>query len=610
MAGKKNDYVSKLLAVLNEYGKAMDGEGALLVQEIRTLLEKGLNVPAAVDAALQQRQYNRFVSKSIADSIYRMALAGYGISPAIRVDAGAQQRVIKKLTGTPWTGDKMKLSTRLHGTNKAMREAIVSTIQTSINRQEGLRKLSMQLYDGYSSGKQVISPADLPEYLKRLYGTARSVASGDKAAMKDFEKAFTSARHNLDKMVARNATNTPNTNLMLTYETLLKEAKKLVTATGKLNAAALDKAVWSAVQEKSRYYADRIVRTENARAWFDGFLLETQNDDFVWGYRWVLSNRHKYVPFDQCDVCANMDVGYGKGIYAKDMVPSIPRHPHCMCSLEVVYYDEVNPSATFNPDKAREYINKLNREQKDALFGSNGAKAYAQGDDWQKWLRGWSGFIQPITRLDVSEMPDVKGSSMVDEIEKCYNKIVKKEPAITEVVQRIMEASGGTMEGLAFRVKTKESFVRKVDTDYQLAKASGTDITQLEVANNTNDVIRYTGVTDGESLYSLYLTVMRAIENEGFKIIKVKNTWGDNLNPYRGINTIIQSPEGQNFELQFHTPESFYLKQHELHELYEEYRQPSTSVARKKELFKQMFDLSSALSKPRDIEKIKNRGAR
>lgn len=445
MADKENEYLTKLLAVLQQYGKTMNGEGALLVKSIRELLGKGLTVPVAVEAALKQRQYNKFVANAITDSVYKMALAGYGISTSIRVDHEAQKALSKKLVDTPWTGDKMKLSTRLHGTDTAMREAIVSTIQTSINRQESLKKLSMQLYDGYNSGNKVIAPADLPEYLKKIHGTARSVATGDKEGLKEFEKTLASAKANMAKLTARNAAGTPNTNLMTTYKNLIKEAKKLVSATGKLNTAALDRAVWSAVQEKSRYHADRIARTENARAWFDGFILETQNDDLVWGYRWVLSNRHKYTPFDQCDVCANMDVGYGKGVYAKDKVPSIPRHPHCMCSLEVVYYDEVNPSATFNPDKAREYINKLTHAQKEALFGSNGAKAYAQGDDWQKWLRGWDGFGQPESRLIPKDMESIVAKPTRDElitqISKQKWKTLLKPRDWTEILKVLNEAT-------------------------------------------------------------------------------------------------------------------------------------------------------------------------
>lgn len=602
---RKNEYVEKLLAVLAEYGKGINLEGEMLVKAIRELLEKGVPVSAAVDTALKQRKYDAFISKSITDSVYKMALTTYGIPTTIRVSAADQKAITKALTETPWTGDNMKLSTRLHGTSKVMRESIVSTIQSSINRQDGLEKLSMQLYDGYNSGKNIIPPDELPAYLEKLHRSARAVAAGDKSAMKEFEKNFGNASANIEKMAARNLAGTPNTDLMTTYKNLLKEADKIVKATGTLNAEALDKAVWSAVQEKARYHADRIARTEDASAWFDSFILENQDDELVWGYRWVLSNRHKYVPFDQCDVCANMDVGYGPGVYPKNKLPSIPRHPHCMCSLEVVYVGEVDESVPFNPDKAREYIDSLTDREKEALFGVNGAKAYANGENWQKWLRDWDGFKTPKTRLNAAVMDKIKDKAIAAEVETCYNKIVKKEPNITRDIQGIVEASGGTMKGLEYRIKTKESFLRKVDADYQAARLDGANISKLQIANNTNDVIRYTGVADHDNLYGLYIAVMSQLETDGYKIVKVKNTWSDTLNPYRGVNTIIQAPNGQNFELQFHSPESFDLKQHELHELYEEYRKTSTSVARKRELLKKMFALSAALIKPKDIDKIK-----
>jgi hypothetical protein len=608
-AGKKNDYLANLLSVLHDYGVNMHGEGALLVKAIRELLGKGLSVSSAVDAALKQRNYNEFVAKTITDSVYKMALVGYGIPLTIRVDAGAQKNIAKKLTNTPWSGDGMKLSARLHGNKETMRMAIISTIQTSINRQDTLNKLSMELYDGYKSGKRVIEPAELPKYLNQLHQAAKRVAAG-RTPMKEFDKALAIASANMDKIIKRNKAGTPNTNMMITYKNLVKEAEAIVKATGKLNTEALDRAAWAAVQEKSRYHADRIARTEDARAWFDGFILETQDDDLVWGYRWVLSNRHKYVPFDQCDVCANMDIGYGKGVYPKDKVPSIPRHPHCMCSLEIVYFDEIDTSARFNPDGARKYIDSLTEHQREALFGIDGAKAYKQGTDWQKLLRGWGGFENPVSRLSPSDIGVFKEKEIASEVKSCYNKIIEKEPPITKDIQRIIEDSGGKMEGLDFRIKTRESFLRKVDADSQTIKAAGSDITLAQIAAAMSDVIRYTGIADADNLYDFYSKAMGQIENTEYKIIKVKNTWGDIANPYRGVNTVIQSPDGQNFELQFHTPESFKLKQNELHELYEEYRLVTTSATRKRELLKKMFALSAALIEPKDIDKIKNRGER
>lgn len=401
---RRDDFLTALLATLEEYGKGLKPEEELLVKTIRDLLTQGMPVTKAVKTAMQEGKYLDGVRQGITDSVYKMALTGYGIPTSIRVDAAAQERITKKLTEVPWAHDKMTLSTRLHGTEKAMRQAIVSTIRASLNKQEGLEKLSKQIYDGYNTGKNVIRPAELPKYLERLHTSARRVAAGDSSALKEFDKALATAKSNMDKITRRNAAGTPNTDLMLTYKKLVKEADAIVKATGQLNTAALDKAVWTAVQEKSRFYANRIARSENSRAWFDGFISETQDDDLVWGYRWVLSNRHKYVPFDQCDVCANMDVGYGKGIYPKNKVPSIPRHSHCMCSLEVVYFDEVDTTAQFNPDGARKYIDGLTDQQKQALFGIDGAKAYERGTDWQKLLRGWGGFENPVSRLEAKDI--------------------------------------------------------------------------------------------------------------------------------------------------------------------------------------------------------------
>lgn len=601
---RKNEYVAKLLAILAEYGKGMDLEGELLVKAIRELLEKGIPVSAAVDTAVKQRKYNAYIAKSITDSVYKMALTAYGIPTTIRVAAADRKAITKALTETPWTGDNMKLSTRLHGTSKAMRESIVSTIQASLNRQEGLEKLSMQLYDGYNSGKNIIPPAQLPTYLEKLHQSARAVAAGDKSAMKEFEKAFGNASANIEKMAARNLAGTPNTDLMTTYKNLLKEADKIVKATGMLNTAALDNAVWLAVQEKARYHADRIARTEDASAWFDSFILENQDDELVWGYRWVLSNRHKYVPFDQCDVCANMDVGYGPGVYPKNKVPSIPRHPHCMCSLEVVYVGEVDELAPFNPDKAREYIDGLTDQEKEALFGLNGAKAYANGEDWQKWLRGWDGFKPSKTRLNAAVMDKIKDKAIATEVESCYNEIVKKEPNITRDIQGIVEASGGTMEGLEYRIKTKESFIRKVDADYQQAVQDDASVTKAFIASKINDAIRYTAVADEDTLYDVYIQIVEQLKLSDYDIVNLKNTWLSTVNPYKGINVIIRSPNGQKFELQFHTPDSFDLKQNKMHELYEEFRLPTTSDARREELRIQMMQLSQRLKTPKHVDKI------
>lgn len=71
-----------------------------------------------------------------------------------------------------------------------------------------------------------------------------------------------------------------------------------------------------------------------------------------------------------------------------------------------------------------------------------------------------------------------------------------------------------------------------------------------------------------------------------YNIIKIGNTWQDG-SVYKGINTVIEKNDVK-IEMQYHTRESFKLKNGILHKLYEEYRDINTSEKRKKELQKQM----------------------
>ncbi len=62
---------------------------------------------------------------------------------------------------------------------------------------------------------------------------------------------------------------------------------------------------------------------------------------------------------------------------------------------------------------------------------------------------------------------------------------------------------------------------------------------------------------------------------------------------YKGINTNIKSSDGQIFELQFHTPNSFNVKQNINHVLYEEFRLLDQNSERAIELKQIMIDYTS-----------------
>lgn len=84
------------------------------------------------------------------------------------------------------------------------------------------------------------------------------------------------------------------------------------------------------VLEKARYQARVVARTEVVEAFRDTYRQSTENQPYVKGYRWVLSNRHPRP--DVCDILANQNLhGLGPGGYPANEVPATP-HPLDLCS--------------------------------------------------------------------------------------------------------------------------------------------------------------------------------------------------------------------------------------------------------------------------------------
>lgn len=174
------------------------------------------------------------------------------------------------------------------------------------------------------------------------------------------------------------------------------------------------------------------------------------------------------------------------------------------------------------------------------------------------------------------------------------------EPVITGDLQRMAAAVQARMAGLDYRFKGRESLIRKIES-----KTWRRDVTPARAAANITDVLRYTVLLDGESFVSQYWQLQEQLAASGYQTDKVSNTWRKNA-VYKGINTTI-TKNGQVFELQFHTEQSFNLKNNELHKLYEEAREISTSTERRAELQRQMVELSRQIPTPPGISTIQTK---
>lgn len=266
--------------------------------------------------------------------------------------------------------------------------------------------MARELYDGYNGGKAVTMQQALPKYLQTVrnaYGTPRIVAESRKAERLSQNGAPTKA---------------------------LKTAYKQLIETAQTGAEeALNKACWVAMQEKSRYIADRIARTEMARAWADGFIAKMKTDADIVAVKFKLSSRHPV--FDICDMYAKADMyGLGAGIYPKDKLPPLPVHPHCLCRYVEVIEGEVDMQQQRDQVQAagNKWLNSLPESRRVQVLGRKGLKAWEDGEDWRKYMRGYAGLRDVKGRLNESILKrrriGTQGQQIIDKA--TYSKLVKE----------------------------------------------------------------------------------------------------------------------------------------------------------------------------------------
>ena len=189
-----------------------------------------------------------------------------------------------------------------------------------------------------------------------------------------------------------------------------------------------------------------------------------------------------------------------------------------------------------------------------------------------------------------------------------YNKIILKEPAITADLKTISKDTGVPMSGLEYRLKAKDSFLRKVGTESE----HSLDPQRIkDTISSTNDVIRYTYQDNPLNLVNSYKNITGALKEKGYDLVRVKNFWHNKGNPYNGINCTfrLNDPKGkgyQDFEVQFHTSESYGIKDR-MHKDYEAWRLLSASSPEAIALRRKMMEQSRGMEIPANIEEVKNK---
>ena len=176
-----------------------------------------------------------------------------------------------------------------------------------------------------------------------------------------------------------------------------------------------------------------------------------------------------------------------------------------------------------------------------------------------------------------------------------YNRARMYEPQITRDVQQSIKRSNSDMYGLNNRLKQRESLAAKIGSD-----GKKDNISFKKAANNINDVVRYTSITDPTNFTKSYKSIKDRLEAKGYSELKCKNYFSlfrEGRVSHKAVQSIFESPDGIRFEIQFQTPQSQAVKELKL-PLYNEVRNAGVTPKRKAYLINRMNQLGRSIDDP------------
>jgi hypothetical protein len=219
---------------------------------------------------------------------------------------------------------------------------------------------------------------------------------------------------------------------------------------------------------------------------------------------------------------------------------------------------------------------------------------------WADHLHRWPADHQPRTPLQLSPDRDAEATAAIARVREA-------EPAITADVLKVEQQNtcAARLEGIDHRLKGEPRLKEKVAA--QLDAEPGQ--TAREALQQVPDGIRFTFCLPLDTYAQGYYEIKTRLESLGHEMYLSKNSW---TNPeYKGINTRWVTSDGQRFEVQYHTTDSFHAKQHISHQSYERLRNPQTSDGERRELRAFQQEVSRSIHLPdsaTDIPDYKKEG--
>lgn len=212
----------------------------------------------------------------------------------------------------------------------------------------------------------------------------------------------------------------------------------------------------------------------------------------------------------------------------------------------------------------------------------------AIGDEWEPIPLNTLGAAAASLQTEAMSLAEPVGAAVYLQREAKEHR-----PQVEADVQRIAAMTGGKAITGFFNVKGTPKMTDKIA---EYARIKG--IPASQAMKCVNDALRYT-ITWPTDEYARGAGRAWEYLSKRYGTTAFKNYWikGD---PYQGINTVFICRDGFPWEMQFHTPESFDVKEHKTHALYDivEDRQHRYTVNQRKSAYDEMVRLAGQIPQP------------
>jgi hypothetical protein len=227
------------------------------------------------------------------------------------------------------------------------------------------------------------------------------------------------------------------------------------------------------------------------------------------------------------------------------------------------------------------------------LEGRNGTVNFALNFNWDKE------HTEDVKKEAEEKKPEytIDPEKVKQHAETLYDEGRDRVDKNYHAIKKSIVRNGGSFRGLEYRLKTRESIHRSLLREHKRHPHLPED----KLLDHVDDVCRFTCILSPYTYQETLIKTLDDLTSSGVEVVKVSNFWRRGKGCYKGVNAKLRI-DGKPVELQFHTPETYDIKQNKTHKYFEIARSLTATKDQKDEAKARIKEIYRSCKYPPRIE--------